>query len=83
MRRHWARGQLWALAYFSVRHVFGLIVTVSRSEASKDAELLALRHEVASGARWGAVPTSPPIARFAAAGSEHAICRRFPGGGHK
>jgi len=46
MYRHRARGQLWAFCYLALRHLLGLILLVFRSEASKDAELLDLRHEV-------------------------------------
>jgi hypothetical protein len=47
MRRHRARGQLWAFAYHSVRHVLELVVLLARSDDAKEIELLALRHEVA------------------------------------
>ena len=46
MRRHRARGQLWAFVYLSVRRLFELLLLSCRSERSKEAELLALRHEV-------------------------------------
>ena len=47
MRRHRARGQLWAFVYLAVGHLLGVVVLSFRSEPSKEIELLALRHEVA------------------------------------
>ena len=46
MRRHRARGQLWAFVYLAVGHLLGMVVLSFRSEPSKKIELVALRHEV-------------------------------------
>ena len=46
MRGRRARGHLWAFAYLALRRVLGLIVLFFRSDASKEIELLTLRHEV-------------------------------------
>jgi putative transposase len=46
MRGGRARGQLWAFAYLAVRRLFELVVLLARSDDAKEAELLALRHEV-------------------------------------
>jgi putative transposase len=45
MRRR-ARGQLWAFVYLGLRLVLELLLLLFRREGSKEAELLALRHEV-------------------------------------
>jgi hypothetical protein len=47
MRRHRARGQLWAFGYLAVRHLLGLVLLFLRTEQAKEVELMALRHEVA------------------------------------
>jgi putative transposase len=47
MRRYRTSGQLWAFGYLAIRRLFELIVLLIRSDASKEIELLALRHEVA------------------------------------
>jgi putative transposase len=47
MRRSRTSGQLWAFGYLAIRRLFELIVLLIRSDASKEIELLALRHEVA------------------------------------
>ena len=47
MRRYRTSGQLWAFGYLAVRRLFELIVLLTHSDASKEIELLALRHEVA------------------------------------
>jgi hypothetical protein len=47
MRRYRTSGQLWAFGYLAVRRLFELIVFLTHSDASKEIELLALRHEVA------------------------------------
>jgi len=47
MRRHRARGQLWAFVYLAVRHILGFGLLSFRTERSKEAELLVLRHEAA------------------------------------
>ena len=39
--------QLWAFAYLALRRLLELLVLLVRSDASKDIELLVLRHEVA------------------------------------
>ena len=46
MRRRRARGQLWAFVYLGLRQVLELLLLLFRREGSKEAELLALRHEV-------------------------------------
>jgi hypothetical protein len=46
MRRRRARGQLWAFVYLGLRQVLELVLLLFRREGSKEAELLALRHEV-------------------------------------
>jgi hypothetical protein len=46
MRRHRARGQLWAFVYLATRHLLGLALLFLRTEQSKEVELIALRHEV-------------------------------------
>jgi putative transposase len=46
MRRHQARGQLWAFVYLATRHLLGLALLFLRTEQSKEVELIALRHEV-------------------------------------
>jgi hypothetical protein len=47
MRRHHARGHIWAFAYVAIRRLLELIVFMGRSDSTKDIELLALRHELA------------------------------------
>jgi hypothetical protein len=47
MRRHRARGQLWAFAYLALRRLFEFVLLLARSDGAKETELLALRHEVA------------------------------------
>jgi putative transposase len=47
MRRKWVRGQLWAFVFVALRRLVKLLVLLLRSEESKEAELLALRQEVA------------------------------------
>jgi hypothetical protein len=42
MRRHRARGQLWAFAYLTVRYLLELVVLFARSDGAKETELLAL-----------------------------------------
>jgi hypothetical protein len=37
---------LWSLAYFVLRRLFALVVLVSRSDRSKELEILVLRHEL-------------------------------------
>jgi hypothetical protein len=60
--RYRARGQLWAFCYLALRHLLGLILSVFHSEASKNAELLALPHEVPVLRRQvGTAPINPPI----------------------
>jgi hypothetical protein len=39
--------QLWAFAYLALRRLLELLVLLVRSDASKEIELLVLRHEVA------------------------------------
>ena len=46
-RRRRAPNGLWALIYFALRSLLGLVVARRRSEAAKEVELLVLRHEVA------------------------------------
>jgi putative transposase len=46
MRRHRARGQLWAFVYLGLGQLLGLVLLIFRSETSKEVELLALRHQV-------------------------------------
>jgi transposase InsO family protein len=46
MLRRRARGQLWAFVYLGLRQVLELLLLLFRREGSKEAELLALRHEV-------------------------------------
>jgi len=46
MRRRRARGQLWAFVYLGLRQVLELLLLLFRREGSKEAEILALRHEV-------------------------------------
>ena len=47
MRRHRAGGHLWAFVYLAVRRLLELLVLLVRSNASKEIELLVLRHEIA------------------------------------
>jgi len=47
MRSRKARSQLWAFAYVAVRRLFELVILMARTDAAKEIELLALRHEVA------------------------------------
>jgi hypothetical protein len=47
MRRHRARGGLWALVYLGIRSVLELVAVMMRSESANQVELLALRHEIA------------------------------------
>ena len=52
MGRHRAGSQVWAFAYLALRRLLELLVLLVRCDASKEIELLVLRHEVAScGAR--------------------------------
>jgi len=46
MRRRRARGQLWAFVYLGLRQLLELVLLLFRRGGSKEAELLALRHEV-------------------------------------
>jgi transposase InsO family protein len=46
MRRRRARGQLWAFVYLGLRQLLELVLLLFRREGPKEAELLALRHEV-------------------------------------
>jgi hypothetical protein len=38
---------MWAFIYLAIRRAFGLVILLARSDATKEIELLALRHEVA------------------------------------
>jgi len=46
MKRNRAASQLWAFAYLALRRLLELLVLLVRSDASKEVELLVLRHEV-------------------------------------
>jgi transposase len=74
MRRHRARGQLWAFVYLAVRHLLGVVVLSFRSEPSKEIELLALRHEVAVLRRQVGRSDYQPADRALLA----ALCRLLP-----
>jgi len=63
MRRKWVRGQLWAFVFVALRRLLEFVVLLFRSEGSKDAELLALRHEVAVFRRQIARPQYQPADR--------------------
>jgi len=41
------RGQLWSFVYVAMRRLLELVVLLAQSDASREIELLALRHEVA------------------------------------
>ena len=47
MRRGRSSGQLWAFVYIALRRLLELLVLLVRRDASKEIELLVLRHEVA------------------------------------
>jgi len=57
------RGGLWAFLYLAPGALFGFIVLGFRSRRAKDAELLALRHEVAVLRRQVSRPTYRPADR--------------------
>ena len=63
MRRHRARGGLWAFVYLALRHVLGLVVVMMRSESTNQVELLALRHEIAVLRRQVSRPVYQPADR--------------------
>jgi transposase InsO family protein len=63
VRRHRARGQLWAFVYLGFRQLLELVLLLFRSENSKEVELLALRHEVEVLRRQVARPAYQPADR--------------------
>ena len=76
MRRRRAGSQLWAFAYLVLRRVLELLVLIVRSNASKEIELLVLRHEIAVLRRQVKRPVFEPADRALLAALSRLLPRR-------
>lgn len=77
MRSRRAGSQLWAFAYLALRRLLELLVLALRSNASKEIELLVLRHEVAVLHRQVKRPVFEPADRALLAALSRLLPRRM------